>query len=56
VGDLGRGEPEIDLAAAIWSLDYNLGPGCSGPFLREYGWPEPDDGTIESLRRSYETV
>jgi aminoglycoside phosphotransferase len=27
--------PEIDLAAAVWSLDHNLGPGFGGAFLRE---------------------
>ena len=51
VGDLGRGHPEADLAAAIWSLNYNLGPGFGGELLREYGWPDTDDATVERLRR-----
>lgn len=56
VGDLRLGRPEVDLAAAVWSLDYNLGAGFGGDFLREYGWPEDDEATVEQLRRSYETV
>lgn len=39
VGGLGLGSPEVDLAAALWSLEYNLGSGFGGEFLRAYGWP-----------------
>lgn len=53
LGDLGVGPVEHDLAACIWSLDYNLGPGFGGKFLRAYGWPRFDDETVEIFRRSY---
>lgn len=56
VGDLRVGTSEVDLAAAIWSINYNLGPGFGGEFLREYGWPQDDEATVEQLRRSYETA
>lgn len=36
------------------SLDYNLGPGFGGEFLRAYGWPQDDEATVEQLRLSYE--
>jgi aminoglycoside phosphotransferase len=52
VGDLRPGRPEVDLATAVWSLDHNLGPGFGGEFLREYGWQQTDDATVERLRRS----
>lgn len=55
VGDLGLGRPEVDLAAAVWSLDHNLGAGFGGEFLRAYGWPESDQATVERFRRAYET-
>jgi aminoglycoside phosphotransferase len=56
VGDLRLGSPEVDLAAAVWSLDHNLGHGFGGEFLRTYGWPEHDEATVAQLRLSYETV
>jgi aminoglycoside phosphotransferase len=52
VGDVRPGRREVDLAAAVWSLDHNLGPGFGGEFLREYGWPQADDATVERLRQS----
>jgi aminoglycoside phosphotransferase len=52
VGDVRLGRPEVDLVAAVWSLDHNLGPGFGGEFLREYGWPQTDETTVERLRRS----
>ena len=27
LGDMGVGDVEVDLSAAVWSLQYNLGPG-----------------------------
>lgn len=53
VGELRVASPEVDLAAACWSLDYNLGPGWGGAFLAAYGWPEHDDETVERLRLRY---
>lgn len=37
VGDMALGEPEVDLAAAVWSLQYNLGAGYGLEFLTLYG-------------------
>ena len=53
VGGAGLAPAETDLAAAVWSLQYNLGPGWGGRFLAAYGWPRHDDATVEALRRSY---
>jgi aminoglycoside phosphotransferase len=53
LGELRIGDPAVDLAAALWSLDLNVGPGYGGSLLRAYGWPDVDDGTVERLRRAY---
>jgi aminoglycoside 3'-phosphotransferase-2 len=53
VGDLRIDRPEVDLSAAIWSLQHNLGSGWGAPFLRAYGWPDEDEATVERLRLSY---
>ena len=53
VGELGLGPAEVDLAAAVWSLQYNLGPGWGAPFLAVHGWASDAD-TVAALRRSYE--
>ncbi len=54
LGDMVVGEPEIDLAAAVWSLQYNLGPGHGLAFLRAYGLTTADEAGVEVLRRRYE--
>ncbi|MBV9849277.1 MAG: phosphotransferase [Armatimonadetes bacterium] len=54
VGDMALGEPEVDLAAAVWSLQYNLGPGRGLAFLREYGMADADEDDVERLRLRYE--
>ena len=54
VGDMASGEPEIDLAAAVWSLQYNLGSGHGLAFLREYGLVDADEELVERLRLRYE--
>jgi aminoglycoside phosphotransferase len=53
VGQAGLGSPEIDLAAGVWSLQYNFGRGFAGDFLAAYGWPPMTDNAIEKLRRKY---
>lgn len=53
VGRTGLGNPEIDLAAAVWTLQYNYGPGFAPAFLDAYGWPPMTDEAIEKLRRKY---
>ena len=54
LGDLAVATPETDLAAAVWSLQYNLGPGHGGAFLSAYGWPSADAVEVERLRQMYE--
>ena len=56
VGDMAVADAEIDLAAAVWSLQYNLGPGHGLPFLREYGVPSPTEEDVERLRLMYEQM
>lgn len=53
VGQAALGSPEIDLAAGVWSLQYNFGQGYARDFLTAYGWPPMSDKAIEKLRRRY---
>jgi kanamycin kinase len=53
VGLAGLGNPETDLAAGVWTLQYNYGPGHARAFLDAYGWPPMSDQAIEKLRRKY---
>lgn len=53
VGGAGLGNPEDDLAAGVWTLQYNYGKGFAGAFLEAYGWPPMTDAAIEKLRRRY---
>ena len=53
VGRAGLGNPEVDLAAGIWTLQYNYGRGHARAFLHAYGWPPMSDEAIEKLRRKY---
>jgi aminoglycoside phosphotransferase len=53
VGQAGLGNPEVDLAAGVWSLKYNFGEGFARDFLSAYGWPPMTDRAIERLRRKY---
>jgi len=55
VGDMQVDAPEVDLAAAIWSLQYNLGPGYGLAFLHEYGVSDANEEDVERLRLMYET-
>jgi kanamycin kinase len=54
VGAMRLGDPVVDLSAAVWSLDFNLGPGHGVSFLREYGISHADDAMAEELRIMYE--
>ena len=54
VGEMALGDPEIDLAAAVWSLQYNMGVGHGLTFLREYGVVGANEADVERLRLSYE--
>ena len=53
VGLSGLGNPETDLAAGVWTLQYNYGKGFARVFLAAYGWPPMSDEAIERLRRRY---
>jgi aminoglycoside 3'-phosphotransferase-2 len=54
VGDMRVGAPEVDLAASVWSLQYNLGPGHGLAFLHAYGVQDADEERVEALRWRYE--
>jgi kanamycin kinase len=53
VGGAGLGEPAVDLAAGVWTLQYNYGPSHAREFLDAYGAPPMSDAAIEKLRRRY---
>jgi aminoglycoside phosphotransferase len=53
VGGAGLGDPREDLAAGVWTLQYNYGPGFAREFLDAYGAPTMTDVQIERLRRRY---
>ena len=53
VGRSGLGDPRDDLAAGVWTLQYNYGPGFAREFLNSYGAPPTTDAEIERLRRRY---
>jgi len=53
VGRSGLGDPRTDLAAGVWTLQYNFGPGHAREFLEAYGAPPMTDHAIERLRRKY---
>ncbi len=56
LGDLMVAKPQVDFAAAIWSLQYNLGPGYGKQFLQKYGVQDVTDEMVEKLRLSYEDM
>jgi aminoglycoside phosphotransferase len=51
--EMGVGDIEVDLASAVWSLQYNLGPALGERFLRAYGLPAPTDQDVRRLRAAY---
>ena len=53
LGGAGLGDPQDDLAAGVWTLQYNYGAGHAREFLDAYGWPPMSDKSIERLRRRY---
>jgi aminoglycoside phosphotransferase len=54
LGDSKLADIEIDLAAAIWSLQYNLGKGHGSNFLKKYGYKDTTEEMVERLRLEYE--
>jgi kanamycin kinase len=55
LGEMGVGDVEIDLSAAVWSLQYNLGSGLGERFLRAYGLPDATDDDVRRLWSIYAT-
>ena len=55
LGEAGIGEREDDLAAAVWSLEYNFGEGMGVSFLTAYGIDFPTALDVERLRLKYES-
>jgi kanamycin kinase len=53
VDQTGLGNLQVDLAAGVWTLQYNFGPGHAREFLDAYGAPPMTDQEIEKLRRRY---
>lgn len=56
LGEMTVDNPEVDLAAAIWSLQYNLGPGHGLEFLKKYGAKDATEELVEKLRLQYEKM
>lgn len=56
LGDMMVANLEVDFAAAIWSLQYNLGPGYGSMFLKKYGVKDVNDEMVEKLRLKYEDM
>jgi kanamycin kinase len=52
--DMRIDKKEVDLAAAVWSLQYNFGPGLGITFLEKYGVKNPTEEMVEHLRLQYE--
>jgi len=55
LGEMRVGDAEVDLSAAVWSLQFNLGPGIGLSFLRQYGVSGADDRKVERLCHLYES-
>jgi kanamycin kinase len=53
VGRAGLGDPRDDLAAGLWTLHYNFGPGHAPEFLDAYGAAAMTGKEIEKMRRRY---
>lgn len=56
LGDVTVGNKETDFAAAIWSLQYNLGKGYGKIFLERFGITDVTEEVVETLRLKYEDM
>ncbi|MFZ2150285.1 MAG: phosphotransferase [Minisyncoccia bacterium] len=54
LGGAELGDRDVDLATAIWSLEYNLGKGYGLQFLQKYGYENPTEEIVEKLCLSEE--
>lgn len=55
LGDMGLGDVEVDLSAAVWSLHNNLGPGHGLSFLKAYGRHDATENDVDRLWQMYAT-
>ena len=53
LADSRFGNKEVDLSAAVWSIEYNMGPGYGHKFLEKYGYSEATEKIAEKLRLDY---
>ncbi|MDQ1300059.1 MAG: aminoglycoside 3-phosphotransferase [Patescibacteria group bacterium] len=56
LGESALGPVEIDLRAAVWSLQYNLGAGHGLDFLRKYGYQNATEKQIMEFIHEYEDL
>lgn len=56
LGDSRLANIEVDFAAAIWSLQFNLGSGYGPIFLKAYGVKDVNDEMVKKLRLKYEDM
>jgi len=54
LADSKLANPEVDLAATIWSLQYNMGPGYGVQFLEKYRYENATKEMAEKLCTQYE--
>lgn len=55
LADMRIDNVEVDLSAAVWSLQYNMGQGYGVAFLKEYGIENATGEMEECLRLQYES-
>jgi aminoglycoside phosphotransferase len=53
LGDMGVGHVDVDLSAAVWSLQRNVGAGYGSAFLRAYGSVETSEKEVDRLWQMY---
>ena len=51
--DMGVGSIDVDLSAAIWSLQFNIGAGYGQMFLEEYGHSVTTEKEVDRLYNLY---
>lgn len=56
LGDLSIDYREVDLAAAVWSLQYNLGSEYGLMFLQKYGIENPTQEMVKEFLLQYEKM
>lgn len=54
LSDMQIADKNVDLAAAVWSLQYNLGKGYGLAFLKEYGLKDATENLVNNLYDLYE--